>query len=395
MPLALASRPGSRKCFLMTKAAHQASASCFLWRYSSVCSWRRKASSLARMSSGRSSGSSSSAAAACCRRAWVSASCWAKSGPRSLALGLVALLQHRAGLLVVALDGGEGLVGQAGGDQFGRGAEQAVADADVVVEEGERLAGFQRFEPQAHAAQLGGHRVDVHAVEAAADHVAQGVLVEERRGFALALRQRAHAGQVPGQPVRRADEEVAGADGRVADLEGEDGLLGLGAGLALDRLLHHRVEGGVEQALHQRVGRVVGAGGLALVAGELGEGEAGAVGADLRGQREQALVDAAQFLGAEVLVVHGAQHLALAGEGEVAQGFEEVVVGQLGVVERGGGGRVPEEAAERRQGQVLARGGEGGVAGERADEKLELPPQVAVAAALDLATASSRRRAVL
>ena len=40
---------------------------------------------------------------------------------------------------------------------------------------------------------------------------------------------------------------------------------------------------------------------------------------------------------------------------------------------------------ERRQRQVLARGGEGRVAGERADEELELPPQVAVAAALDLA----------
>jgi len=47
-------------------------------------------------------------------------------------------------------------------------------------------------------------------------------------------------------------------------------------------LLHHRVEGGVEEALHEGVGGVVGAGGLALVAGELGEGEAGAVAADLR-----------------------------------------------------------------------------------------------------------------
>ena len=97
----------------------------------------------------------------------------------------------------------------------------------MVVKERERLARFERFQPQAHAAQLRGHGVHVHAVEAAADHVAQRVLVEQRRRFALALRQRAHAREMPGQPVRGADEEVAGADRGVADLEREDGLLGL------------------------------------------------------------------------------------------------------------------------------------------------------------------------
>jgi len=48
------------------------------------------------------------------------------------------------------------------------------------------------------------------------------------------------------------------------------------------------IEGGIEQALHEAIGRVVAAGGLAFVAGELGKGEPCAVAADLRGQREEA-----------------------------------------------------------------------------------------------------------
>ena len=58
-----------------------------------------------------------------------------------------------------------------------------------------------------------------------------------------------------------------------------------------------------------------GAGGLALVPGELGEGEAGAVAADLRREGEEAFIYAAKLLGAEVLVVHGAEDFPLAGEG--------------------------------------------------------------------------------
>lgn len=52
--------------------------------------------------------------------------------------------------------------------------------------------------------------------------------------------------------------------------------------LALDRFLDHRVERGVEQALYQRVGRVVGIRGLVCVVGELRTGKARTVGADLR-----------------------------------------------------------------------------------------------------------------
>ena len=188
-------------------------------------------------------------------------------------LCLVHLLESAANLLVVAFDGRERLIGDSFGKQRGRGAEQAVADADVVIEEGERLAGFDGFKPQADAAEFGGHGVDVHSIEAVADDIAQGALVVERGGFAFALCLGAHLGQMLGQPVRRANQEVAGADGRIADLESEDGLLCFRGRLALDGLFDNGVERRVQQALHERVGRVVGAGGLALIAGDGAEGE--------------------------------------------------------------------------------------------------------------------------
>ena len=93
------------------------------------------------------------------------------------ALGLVALFEFGAGGFVVAFDGGEGFVGEAGGDEVGGGAEQAVAVADVVVEEAEGFAGIDGFQPEGDAAELDGHRVDVHAVEAAAGDFAEGVAV--------------------------------------------------------------------------------------------------------------------------------------------------------------------------------------------------------------------------
>ena len=147
----------------------------------------------------------------------------------------------------------------------------------------------------------------------------------------------------------------------------------------MERRLHHRVERGVEQALNQYVGGVVGAGRLAGIAGELGEGEVRAVAAHLRGEREQALVDSAQLLGAEVAVVHRSQDLVLAGEGEAAERLEEVVVGQLGIVEVGGGFRAPEEAAERGKRQVTAHDLAVGVAREGTGDEPELLPEVAVA----------------
>ena len=275
-------------------------------------------------------------------------------------------------------------VGKVRLDQLRGGAEQAVAENDVAVEKDKRLARLQRFDPETEPAQLYGHRVHVHAVEAMADHVAQRALVERRRRLALAGRIGANTGQVAGQTVRGADQEVTRSDRRVAYLQAEDRLLRVRADLAAGRRFDDRVERRVEQALHQRIRRVVGPRRLATIAGELGEREVPAA-VHLRRQRQQAFVHAAQLLGAEIVVVHRPQHSVLTSKGKMAQRFEEVVVGQLGAVQRAGRRRVPEKAAELGQRQVPAhRLGAGiGSPGERADQKPELAPEIAVAGALD------------
>ena len=66
----------------------------------------------------------------------------------ALAFDGVLLLQGGADLAVVAFDRGEGGVGQAFGEQSGGDAEEGVADADVLVQVGQRLAGFQGFQPE-------------------------------------------------------------------------------------------------------------------------------------------------------------------------------------------------------------------------------------------------------
>ena len=65
--------------------------------------------------------------------------------------------------------------------------------------------------------------------------------------------------------------------------------------------LEDRIEGGIQQAVDQAGGRVVAAGGLAFVAGGHVKLECGGVGVDLGVQFQERFVDAAQFLGPEVL----------------------------------------------------------------------------------------------
>jgi len=93
---------------------------------------------------------------------------------------LIQLLQGRAELLVVPLDGIEGLIRKPSGNELWRSPQQAVPNSNVVVQEGEGLPWFQGFEPETHAAQLGGHGIHVHPVEASADHISQRMLVQER-----------------------------------------------------------------------------------------------------------------------------------------------------------------------------------------------------------------------
>ncbi|MCB1099837.1 MAG: hypothetical protein KDN22_29995 [Verrucomicrobiae bacterium] len=141
----------------------------------------------------------------------------------AFALALVAGLEEGAGFGVVAGESFVGAIGDAFLDEGGRGAEQGVAAADVVVEERKWLAGFERLDPEGDLAQLDGHRVDVDSIQAAANHIAQGVLVVVRSRFVLAG---ADGGEGAGKTVGGGDEEVAGAYGGVADSKAQESLLG-------------------------------------------------------------------------------------------------------------------------------------------------------------------------
>ena len=180
-------------------------------------------------------------------------------------------------------------------------AEQRIAAADVGVEEAERLAGLDRLDPQRHLGELDRHRVAVDAVDAGARHVAQRVAIVGRRGDAAG----AGAREPRGDPPRRREQEMAGAAGRIEHRDREQ-RRGRIVGLGLDAV-EHRVERAVEQRLHQAVGRVVAAAGLAGVAlglAAFGEGEAAAVVGEARRELQQALVDRAQLLGLHVAPVH-------------------------------------------------------------------------------------------
>ena len=69
---------------------------------------------------------------------------------------------------------------------------------------------------------------------------------------------------------------------------------------------------------------------------------------------EQALVDAAQFLAAQVAVVHQPPAAAVFDEPEIAYRQEQVLVGEFGGFEFGHGLRAKEEAAKGRESQLRA-----------------------------------------
>ena len=203
----------------------------------------------------------------------------------------------------------------------------------LLVEEGQRLAGLQRLQPQRHLGQLDGHRVDVDAVDAAADDAAQrgadhGV---GRLGFAGFL-----GGEALGDPPGGGDEEVPGAAGGVADGDVEQRRDPFRGGPVGARLVEQRVERGVQQAVDQRGRRVVGAGLLALVAGQRLQRVGELLVVVAGDQLQQRLVDAAEFLGAEVAEVDPAPGAAAARfhQGQRADRAEQRLVGQSGAGER-------------------------------------------------------------
>ena len=55
-------------------------------------------------------------------------------------------------------------------DILERGADQAVADAKLMIEERQRPIAAERREPQRQPRQLHGHGIDVHTVEALLRH---------------------------------------------------------------------------------------------------------------------------------------------------------------------------------------------------------------------------------
>ena len=98
-----------------------------------------------------------------------------------------------------------------------RDADQAVAAADLRVDECERLAGLDGLDPDRDFAELDRHRIAVDAVDAVPRDVAQRVAV-------LADRRRTGVPQVSklaGDPCRRGEEEVARAAGRIDHLESQ------------------------------------------------------------------------------------------------------------------------------------------------------------------------------
>jgi len=74
----------------------------------------------------------------------------------------------------------------------------------------------------------------------------------------------AYGGEALGDSMGGDDEKVAAAARRIIYFEGQNGLLGVALSC---RLVHDKVEGGVEEAIDEAGGCVVRAGGLSLVTG--------------------------------------------------------------------------------------------------------------------------------
>jgi hypothetical protein len=162
-----------------------------------------------------------------------------------------------------------------------------------------------------------------------------------------AIAWRRGSGPGSGSPVRT--EARARAHGGVADLEAKDSRLGV---LLLGRPRDDGIEGLVEEALHEAGRRVVGARGLPLVPRCRRELEAPPIEVELGMELEEALVDRAELLAPEVPEVRGPEGLVAPRESEVAEGTEEVPVGELAAGEMGDRLALPEEAPQGREGEV-------------------------------------------
>ncbi len=242
-------------------------------------------------------------------------------------------------------------------------ADQRVAALDPVVEEGERLAGDMGLDPERDLAEFDGQWVLIDGVEAVGNDVAQGFAHGLGRWFLLAG---ANPGQLASEPAGSGQQEVAGAGGWIADLEGEDHLLLLVFGLfAAQPGREHWLERTGDQLAHEFRRGVVGAGRLALETLPLDKAEWLAGGkVEDGGMVEQALVDGAELLDVERRVVNASHGTLLVGQqGEAGERVEEGAVGEPPCFEWLS---AEEVAVEHRQvepgGQRLAIGLRGGIA---------------------------------
>ncbi len=87
--------------------------------------------------------------------------------------------------------------------------------------------------------------------------------------------------------------------------------------------------------MDETVWGVVAATCFAFVAGGGVEFEEAGVGVDSRVHFQQALIDAAEFLRAEVFVVHGPADVAISDKSQGVNGFEEVTIGDEAIEQVG------------------------------------------------------------
>ena len=136
----------------------------------------------------------------------------------ALALGFVAGLQLAGPELVIIAEGGECGVGDVFAQQSWGGSEKGVSHLEVGVEEGERPGAVEGLEPQCDLGDLDSEVVDVHAVDAALDHVGRRGAKGLRAWFAVA---HAYGSERSGDPAGGGYDEMAAADCRIDHRDGQ------------------------------------------------------------------------------------------------------------------------------------------------------------------------------
>jgi len=94
-------------------------------------------------------------------------------------------------------------------------------------------------------------------------------------------------------------------------------------------LVHYWVQRRIEETVDQAGGGVIGAGGLAFVAAGGLEFEGAVFRVDLRVKFEKGFVDAAQFLGAEVLIIDRATDALINSESQYSDRLKQETIGDV------------------------------------------------------------------